>query len=176
MRPSFGLLPTGDLHLPSKEHQSRREPSTASADNTGDEWREPDVHLPSHYNLVLRPTKAQLKFLRRKDGYNGFYHQQSFDMGVEPYGYPDKELPAFLGGEMPDRISHVEWLSRQNRKKPTPRKSTLTEGLGNAEGVEIGGSELVEGRRRMTRGADMLQPVAVEEEGLPVIQTTEDAA
>lgn len=69
-------------------------------------------------NLALCPSEAQRDFFSRRTGYHGFYHQPAFDTGEEPYGYPDKDLPLFRDGEVPDRMSWQEWQQRQKARKP----------------------------------------------------------
>lgn len=74
-------------------------------------------------HLALRPTQAQFDFLHRQRGYNGFYHIDLFKNGTEPYGYPHRDLPRFLGGELPDRMSQENLLAMHQWGK-VPVKSS----------------------------------------------------
>lgn len=102
-------------------------------------------------NLALRPSEAQRDFFSRRIGYHGFYHQPAFDTGQEPYGYPDKDLPLFRAGEVPDRMSWQEWQHRQKVGK------SLTNPTGPKRGDDrVGPSkeERFSARRRRAGEAD----------------------
>lgn len=132
---------------PRKKHHVYSITSSSSDTDAHSSWTEPAI--PStRDNLQLRPSKAQRDFLRKRQGYHGFYYLQPFDTGVEPYGYPDKELPPFRDGQMLDRMAWSDWVRRQRNEKLSPKGKKKVEDV--VVSVEGGGK--AEGGRRRTRG------------------------
>lgn len=132
---------------PSKKKMKKQRPNSDSEINvsTGSKPFEEPALAVNRDHLTLRPSVQQHDFIVRREGYNGFYYNAGFNTGVEPYGYPDKELPAFLDGQMPDRISYDEWAAHKRVEKAasaSPKRDRRTgRGRKVREDVDVDGDD-----------------------------------